>query len=45
VSEATKSHLDVYRTFVLEERGTTKVKGKGEMTTYWLIREENINSL
>ena len=25
--------------YMLEERGQVKVKGKGEMTTYWLVGE------
>lgn len=36
VSEATKNLLDTFQTFVLELRGEIQIKGKGNMTSYWL---------
>ncbi|XP_013792033.2 guanylate cyclase 32E-like, partial [Limulus polyphemus] len=37
VSEATKTILDKIDGYICEERGLIKVKGKGEMRTYWLL--------
>ncbi|XP_052081108.1 atrial natriuretic peptide receptor 1-like [Mytilus californianus] len=39
VSPETKSLLDKHGGFVLEPRGNIEIKGKGLMTTHWLIRE------
>lgn len=38
VSEATKQILDKFGTFMLELRGEVELKGKGFVTTYWLLR-------
>eukprot|EP00058_Branchiostoma_floridae_P004716 XP_002590204.1 hypothetical protein BRAFLDRAFT_97434 [Branchiostoma floridae] len=35
ISETTKAHLDE-EPYVIVERGTVTIKGKGEMKTYWL---------
>ncbi|KAJ3648141.1 hypothetical protein Zmor_019964 [Zophobas morio] len=37
VSEATKNILEKFRTFRLELRGEVELKGKGFVTTYWLM--------
>lgn len=37
MSEATKTILDKFGTFNLELRGEVEVKGKGNLTTYWLL--------
>lgn len=37
VSDATKQILDKIGTFTLELRGEVEIKGKGFLTTYWLI--------
>ncbi|XP_055340727.1 atrial natriuretic peptide receptor 2-like [Paramacrobiotus metropolitanus] len=37
ISEATKCLLDVTGNFIIEPRGQVCVKGKGSMTTYWLL--------
>ncbi|GFS15547.1 guanylate cyclase [Elysia marginata] len=39
VSEPTKMVLDTFDTFVMELRGQVDMKGKGSLTTYWLIGE------
>ncbi|XP_022243607.1 atrial natriuretic peptide receptor 2-like, partial [Limulus polyphemus] len=39
VSSTTKEVLDNYGTFQLELRGEVEMKGKGKMTTHWLIKE------
>jgi hypothetical protein len=39
VSPFTKGVLDQFQTFILETRGETEMKGKGKMTTYWLLGE------
>ncbi|HEY9862573.1 MAG TPA: adenylate/guanylate cyclase domain-containing protein [Candidatus Obscuribacterales bacterium] len=41
VTEATYERLK--NSYILEKRGQIEVKGKGEMTTYWLI-QETVNS-
>ncbi|XP_045454698.1 atrial natriuretic peptide receptor 2-like [Melitaea cinxia] len=41
VSPKTKEVLDLYDCFELECRGEITMKGKGKMTTYWLIGEKN----
>lgn len=38
MSETTKQILDKFGTFVLELRGEVELKGKGFVTTYWLLR-------
>lgn len=43
VTEATYSHLK--DDYVLESRGKIAVKGRGEMTTYWLLSRRLIYSL
>lgn len=40
ISEATKTLLSRLGGYVVEERGLTPIKGKGEMMTYWLIDGE-----
>ncbi|CAF4395589.1 unnamed protein product, partial [Rotaria magnacalcarata] len=35
----TKELLDKTGRFLIEKRGTMHIKGKGEMTTYWLLEE------
>ncbi|CAN7983100.1 unnamed protein product, partial [Ixodes hexagonus] len=39
VSSATKEALERFKTFQLELRGEIELKGKGIMTTYWLLEE------
>ncbi|XP_057374739.2 guanylate cyclase 32E-like isoform X2 [Daphnia carinata] len=41
ISAATKELLDRLGGFVIEERGLTSIRGKGEMMTYWLAGEES----
>ncbi|KAL4716205.1 hypothetical protein ACJJTC_004699 [Scirpophaga incertulas] len=41
VSPKTKEVLDLYDCFDLECRGEITMKGKGKMTTYWLIGEKS----
>ncbi|CAL1296274.1 unnamed protein product [Larinioides sclopetarius] len=41
LSTKTKEVLDNFQTFVLECRGDIEIKGKGKMTTYWLIGEQD----
>ncbi|CAG9860421.1 unnamed protein product [Phyllotreta striolata] len=38
VSESTKNILESFGTFDLEIRGEVELKGKGTMTSYWLLR-------
>ncbi|XP_058821835.1 atrial natriuretic peptide receptor 1 isoform X1 [Topomyia yanbarensis] len=40
ISHNTKSLLDTFGTFDVTERGLVKMKGKGEMLTYWLNGEK-----
>ncbi|XP_067208952.1 atrial natriuretic peptide receptor 1 isoform X3 [Linepithema humile] len=44
VSPKTKEILDTFGTFELVCRGEVILKGKGPMTTYWLIGEKPINN-
>lgn len=37
VSEATKTILDKFGTFDLELRGEVELKGKGRVTSFWLM--------
>ncbi|EYC01466.1 hypothetical protein Y032_0107g3818 [Ancylostoma ceylanicum] len=39
-SQPTRDVLSAIPGFVLEERGTLAIKGKGQMTTYWLVDAE-----
>lgn len=39
VSAETKNILDTFQTFQLKLRGPIPIKGKGEMTTWWLLGE------
>lgn len=39
VSAATRDVLMEFNCFQLERRGSVDVKGKGTMTTYWLLGE------
>ncbi|CAK8674541.1 unnamed protein product [Clavelina lepadiformis] len=39
VSESTKQLLDRYQCFKLQPRGEVPMKGKGTLTTYWLLEE------
>ncbi|XP_037573883.1 atrial natriuretic peptide receptor 1 [Dermacentor silvarum] len=41
VSSSTKEVLDTFKTFQLELRGEVEMKGKGKMTTYWLLGEQD----
>ncbi|XP_055925455.1 atrial natriuretic peptide receptor 1-like isoform X2 [Argiope bruennichi] len=41
LSTKTKEVLDSFQTFILECRGDIEIKGKGKMTTYWLIGEHD----
>ncbi|KAF5272832.1 hypothetical protein FQR65_LT00428 [Abscondita terminalis] len=44
VSPVTKDVLDTFGTFNLECRGEVEMKGKGKMTTYWLLGERKIQA-
>ncbi|XP_017765073.1 PREDICTED: atrial natriuretic peptide receptor 1-like isoform X2 [Eufriesea mexicana] len=44
VSPKTKEILDTFGTFELVCRGEVTLKGKGTMTTYWLIGEKSIDN-
>ncbi|XP_008485056.1 atrial natriuretic peptide receptor 1-like isoform X1 [Diaphorina citri] len=37
ISQETKKILDTFETFDLELRGDVELKGKGVVTTYWLL--------
>ncbi|XP_067653292.1 atrial natriuretic peptide receptor 1-like [Haliotis asinina] len=37
ISDPTKQILDIFHTFNIEKRGDIEVKGKGLMSTYWLL--------
>ena len=39
MSSSTAALLETFETFQVEERGQLEVKGKGKMTTYWLLGE------
>ena len=39
MSGTTAKLLESFQTFQLEERGELEVKGKGRMTTFWLLGE------
>ena len=39
MSSSTAELLTTFHTFQVEERGQLEVKGKGRMTTYWLVGE------
>uniref|UniRef100_A0A2C9JTI9 Guanylate cyclase n=1 Tax=Biomphalaria glabrata TaxID=6526 RepID=A0A2C9JTI9_BIOGL len=41
VSPATKEILETFGTFQLEMRGAVEMKGKGAITTYWLLGEKD----
>ena len=41
VSSATRAVLQDFSSFQLELRGDISVKGKGSMTTYWLLGESD----
>jgi hypothetical protein len=43
-SKPCKEQLDKFGGFVCEERGTIQVKGKGTLTTYWLISKTKDSS-
>jgi atrial natriuretic peptide receptor A len=40
ISATTKAILDTFQTFKMEERGEIEVKGKGQLKTFWLLREK-----
>lgn len=42
VSAATHEVLQDFKCFQLELRGNIPVKGKGQMTTYWLLGERDV---
>ena len=42
VTETTYSHLK--NEYLLEERGTISIKGRGDMITYWLLGKRSINN-
>ncbi|VVC32111.1 Adenylyl cyclase class-4/guanylyl cyclase, conserved site,Nucleotide cyclase,Adenylyl cyclase class- [Cinara cedri] len=44
VSPQTKEVLETFGTFNLELRGEVEMKGKGKMTTYWLLGEKTLSS-
>lgn len=41
ISQNTKTILDKFKTFDVEERGLVEMKGKGKMRTYWLHGEQH----
>ena len=41
VSAATRDVLKEFSCFQLERRGDIDIKGKGKMTTYWLLGEND----
>lgn len=43
VSAATRDVLQEFNCFQLELRGDVAMKGKGKMTTYWLLGESKSN--
>ncbi|XP_074661702.1 atrial natriuretic peptide receptor 1-like isoform X2 [Tubulanus polymorphus] len=43
VSPCTKKVLDTFGTFILELRGEVEMKGKGKVTTHWLLGEKGID--
>ena len=42
LSGATAKLLQSYQSFQLEERGELEIKGKGRMTTFWLLGEDTV---
>ncbi|CAD7092893.1 unnamed protein product [Hermetia illucens] len=44
ISQNTKEILDTFKTFIIKKRGFVKMKGKGEMLTYWLEGEHEPQS-
>lgn len=45
ISHSTKEVLDVFGTFEIETRGVVKMKGKGDMLTFWLTGEKENDPL
>uniref|UniRef100_A0A336LM52 Guanylate cyclase n=1 Tax=Culicoides sonorensis TaxID=179676 RepID=A0A336LM52_CULSO len=45
ISHSTKEVLDVFGTFEIETRGLVKMKGKGDMLTFWLTGEKESEPL
>lgn len=45
MSEATKDRLEQAGGYIIDQRGPIEIKGKGTMTTYWLLRKEGFNKL
>lgn len=43
ISQATKDRLTQAGGYNIEYRGTTDVKGKGKMPTYWLLGKEGFD--
>ncbi|KZS07425.1 Guanylate cyclase [Daphnia magna] len=41
ISAATRELLNRLGGYIIEERGMTSIRGKGEMMTYWLVGEES----
>nr|XP_022325510.1 atrial natriuretic peptide receptor 1-like [Crassostrea virginica] len=41
VSQTTRDLLILNQSFVLHKRGSMPIKGKGDMTTYWLMAKKN----
>ncbi|GIZ02770.1 receptor-type guanylate cyclase Gyc76C [Caerostris extrusa] len=41
ISQECKDHLDKIGGFITEDRGLVKMKGKGEVHTYWLLGHES----
>lgn len=43
MSEMTKNQLENAGGYIIEPRGPVEIKGKGLMTTYWLLGKEGFN--
>ncbi|KAL5019919.1 hypothetical protein ScPMuIL_002811 [Solemya velum] len=41
-SQSFKTILETFGSFLIEKRGDIEIKGKGTMTTYWIIGEDNL---
>ena len=45
MSSSTAELLTTFHTFQVEERGQLEVKGKGRMTTFWLLGEKEVREV